>query len=132
MIDISIGSLPKKKNFTASTATSIFLTHFASGEAISQMADEEVQPSFHNRDSPTEFFIRREILSREYQIAVERQKLVRERLAHCFRTEGVNQFVNCKELREQYMNLTNDRFHGMIFPPDAQPVNRIIPGRTME
>jgi hypothetical protein len=124
--------LTKTKDFSVTPETSSLLTYFVEEETNSEMADEEVQPSFHNRDSPTEFFIRREILSREYQIAVERQKLVRERLAHCFRTEGVNQFVNCKELREQYMNLTNDRFHGMIFPPDAQPVNRLIPGRIME
>ena len=95
------------------------------------MGDNEVQPSFAVRDSPTEYHIRRETMTREFQIGLERQKIIRERLAHCFRTEGVNQFINCKELRDQYMELTNDRYHGMIFPADSQPINREIPGRIM-
>ena len=57
-----------------------------------------------------------EKLVREYQIAVEGMDVIRERLAHCARTEGVNQFENCKELRLKYFDLCNDRFHGMIFP----------------
>ena len=57
-----------------------------------------------------------EKLTREYQIAVEGMDIIRDRLAHCVRTEGVNQFENCKELRLKYFDLCNDRFHGMIFP----------------
>lgn len=94
------------------------------------MGDNEVQPSFAVRDSPAEYHSRRETMVREYQIGLERQKIIRERLAHCFRTEGVNQFINCKELRDQYMELTNDRYHGMIFPADSQPINRNVPGRN--
>lgn len=74
------------------------------------------------------FNVRNEQLVREYQIAIEGMTLVRERLAHCVRTEGVNQVANCKELREQYFALCNDRFRGMIFPEDSQPVNRFVPG----
>ena len=86
------------------------------------------QPSFDDKTSPYDFNIRREALVRENQIAIEYQNVVRERLADCARKEGVNQFVNCKELREQYMALCNDRFKGMIFPADAQPLNRKVPG----
>ena len=57
-----------------------------------------------------------EKLVREYQIATEGMVVIKERLAHCARSEGVNQFENCKELREKYFTLCNDRFHGMIFP----------------
>ena len=93
------------------------------------MADEPTeQPSFMDRRSPFEFHVRREALAREYLVALEGQRLVRERLAECFRTEGVNQFVNCKELRIQYMTLCADRFKGMVFPEDAQPNNRRTPG----
>lgn len=87
-----------------------------------------MQPSFMNRDSPVDYHIRREMLTREYQIGIERQKLARERLAHCFRTEGVNQFQNCKELRDKYLDLTTDRYHGMLFPPGTEPINRTVPG----
>lgn len=88
----------------------------------------EPQPSFKDRSSPYAFNVRNEQLIREYQIAIEGMEIVRERLAHCVRTEGVNQFVNCAELREKYSALCNDRFKGMIFPEDAQPANRLVPG----
>ena len=94
------------------------------------MEDEPAtpQPSFLDRSSPFAFHVRKEALTREFQIAIEGQKLVRDRLAECFRTEGVNQFVECKELRLQYMALCNDRFKGMVFPEDAQPNNRRVLG----
>lgn len=81
-----------------------------------------------DRSSPVAFTKRNEELVREYQIAIEGMTLIRERLAHCARTEGVNQVANCKELREQYFALCNDRFRGMIFPEDSQPPNRFVPG----
>jgi hypothetical protein len=65
---------------------------------------------------------------REYQIAIEGMNVIKERLAHCARTEGVNQFENCKELREKYYALCSDRFHGMIFPPGLESLNRSLPG----
>jgi hypothetical protein len=88
----------------------------------------EKQPSFNDRTGPVEFNVRRDALVRENQIAIEYQNIVRERLADCARKEGVNQFVNCKELREQYLAICNDRFKGMIFPADSQPLNRKVPG----
>jgi hypothetical protein len=59
-------------------------------------------------------------LAREYEIAVQTQQIVGDRLAECFRVEGVNQFVNCRELALQYNELCNDRYHGMIFPPGTR------------
>ena len=84
--------------------------------------------SFKDRSGPVAFNVRNEALVREYQIAIEGMGLVRERLAHCVRTEGVNAVANCKELREKYWALCNDRFRGMVFPEDAQPDNRFVPG----
>ena len=74
---------------------------------------------------------RSEAVVREYQIAIEGMHLVRERLADCVRHEGVNQFVNCKELREQYWALCNDRYRGMVFPEGAEPKNRNVPGNNI-
>ena len=84
--------------------------------------------SFKDKSSPVAFNVRNEQLVREYQIAIEGMALVRERLAHCVRTEGVNSVANCKELREKYWALCNDRFRGMVFTEDAQPDNRFVPG----
>jgi len=88
------------------------------------MADAE---TWKDRSSVVGFNERNEQMTREYQIAMENMNIQRERLAHCTRTEGVNMMTNCKEIREKYMALCNDRFHGMIFPPDTK-VNRDQPG----
>ena len=82
----------------------------------------------NNDRSPAEFYQRNEDIIREQQIAIESMRMVGERLAHCFRTEGVNQFANCKALREQYWALCNDRYRGMIFPAGEEPSNRQVPG----
>ena len=57
-------------------------------------------------------------------IATQSMNLLREKLAHCFRTEGVNHFTNCKELREKYFSLCQDRFNGMVLPPGLEISNR--------
>lgn len=79
-----------------------------------------------------EYNARNEAVVREYQIAVEGMRLVRERLTDCVRHEGVNQFVNCKELREQYWALCNDRYRGMVFPEGSEPKNRNVPGNIIK
>ena len=71
---------------------------------------------------------KKEKLTRECAIAVEHMNELRERLADCVRRETVNQFVNCKELREQYFALCTDRYRGMVFPPGFEPTNREVPG----
>ena len=78
--------------------------------------------------SPQNYYIRQEQLVREYQVAVEGMAIVRDKLAVCVRSNTVNQFVACKELRETYFALCTDRYHGMIFPADLEPPNRQVPG----
>lgn len=83
---------------------------------------------FINSGSAYDAHFRNEQLTREYQIAIESMGILREKLAHCVRTENVNHYVKCKDLREKYFALCNDRYHGMIFPEGYQPVNRNVPG----
>jgi hypothetical protein len=71
---------------------------------------------------------RKDQLIREKLIADEYMKVMQERVATCFRTEGVNFAVNCKDIREKYWALCMDRYNGMLFPPDAQPRSRALPG----
>lgn len=78
--------------------------------------------------SPYEYHVQEGAKIREYAIANARMKLIRERMEECVRTEGVNRFLNCKELREQYYELVVDKYNGMIFPPGEQPVSRKVPG----
>lgn len=81
-----------------------------------------------NTASPFEFHERKRQMVFEYQIAVEQKAIIRDQLAECARTENVNQFRNCRELREKYLALQRDRYHGMLFPEDLQPTNRDLPG----
>lgn len=85
---------------------------------------------FNLRDysSPLNFHTRNEQLVREYQISLEAMQLLREKLSDCVRSEGVNHYTKCKDLREQYFELCTDRFRGMVLPPEAVANNRSVPG----
>jgi hypothetical protein len=77
--------------------------------------------------TPFEFYRRNEQMVREAQIANQTAQLLREELAHCVRTEGVNSNVECFELRKKYFDLLRDRYQGMLFPVGAEPANRAHP-----
>jgi hypothetical protein len=78
--------------------------------------------------TPYNFHLRNDQLVREYQVAIENMNFIRRDLSECIRSEGVNQFVNCQDLRQQYFVLCQDRLRGMVLPPDAKPMNRQVPG----
>ena len=84
----------------------------------------EERPGLMDRSSVYNYNVRLEQLAREYQVAVETQLIIGEKLSECARTEGVNQHINCKDLKLKYLELSNDRFHGMIFPSDVDVGNR--------
>lgn len=87
-----------------------------------------INHSWKDLSSAYGFHEKNEQMAREYQIAIEGMNITREKLAHCVRTEGVNQFVKCKELREKYWLLCQDRFRGMVLPEDMITENRRVPG----
>jgi hypothetical protein len=78
--------------------------------------------------SPFEYNVEQDKLIKEYQISIEAMAILRKDLAHCVRTETVNQFINCKDLREKYFSLCTDKYKGMIFPAGSEPINREVPG----
>lgn len=90
--------------------------------------DPTTEQNYRDRSSPFASTQRNEQLCREQGIASEYLEIVRERLSHCIGIEGINSFVGCKDLREQYMRIANDRYKGMIFPKGQQPFNRRTPG----
>ncbi|RYH30642.1 hypothetical protein EON65_04545 [archaeon] len=92
------------------------------------MSDSRDFANYRNNLSPYDNKVRADKMAREHQIAVEYMEIIRERLADCVRTETVNQFTACKELREKYFSLCADRYHGMLFPPGEEPFNREVPG----
>lgn len=107
-----------------------FFDHFPSN--AQSMSEEKKNPyaTYRRGISPYENYVKDDKFAREKKIAAEHMQLVRERLTHCVRTETVNQFHACKELREQYLELCMDRYHGMLFPPGEEPQNRQVPGIT--
>ncbi len=51
--------------------------------------------------------------AQEKMIAHQTIKLLREDIAECYMKHGVNHFVACKALREEYANLVKDPWLGM-------------------
>ncbi|KAI9000526.1 NADH-ubiquinone oxidoreductase 12 kDa subunit [Trametes punicea] len=47
----------------------------------------------------------RERVIRESWVRTMEAKLVREKLDHCYETEGVNHMESCKELRDRYIDM---------------------------
>lgn len=57
-------------------------------------------------------------MTKEKAIANETHRLLKEKLETCFREEGVNFFINCKDIREKYLKVQQDFHKGMVLPAD--------------
>ena len=55
------------------------------------------------RSDPVALIDARELSAREQMVAVERAKLLRERVVACYRTEGVNHLEKCKGHVKAYL-----------------------------
>lgn len=64
---------------------------------------------------------------REAAIAEQTMYIYQEKLAHCFRTHGVNHQIMCKDLREEYLKIMADPYRGQLFADGAEPPNRTHP-----
>lgn len=54
-------------------------------------------------------------LIREQAVRVKALEVVRKALERCFETQGVNQFENCKEIAERYLDLLpNSEMRGYL------------------
>ncbi len=73
-----------------------------------------------DRSSPMAYVIRQEQLAKERQIATQTQLILRDQYEHCVRQEGVNQFINCKDIRNKYLKMQQDIQGGMLLPPDDE------------
>lgn len=103
---------------------------FFSPPRIKAMSDEEATNPYANYVrgmNPYDYKVLVDKQYKEKMIARAYMRIVEERLTECVLTHSVNQFVKCKDLREQYHNLSIDRYHGMLFPPGEEPVNRDPP-----
>lgn len=82
--------------------------------------------------APYDLHCKREIDMKEHYIANAHQQLLREKLSECVRSEGVNQFVNCKDLREKYAEICRDRYRGQLFAEGFEPKSRSTPGMLVK
>mmetsp|Transcript_46561 Transcript_46561/g.76948 ORF Transcript_46561/g.76948 Transcript_46561/m.76948 type:complete len:92 (+) Transcript_46561:69-344(+) len=68
-------------------------------------------------NDPADIAIQREYFAREYAIAVEEVKIMQEKLRECFIKSGVNQYEDCKELRESLWKKIHTPNYGAPGPP---------------
>ncbi|KAI0787874.1 NADH-ubiquinone oxidoreductase 12 kDa subunit [Fomes fomentarius] len=50
----------------------------------------------------------REHIVRESWVRTMEAKLVRDKLDHCYETEGVNHLESCKDIRERYIEMLKE------------------------
>ncbi|CAM9440100.1 unnamed protein product [Phaeothamnion confervicola] len=85
--------------------------------------DVELKPyphvDFRDTSDPTAWGQSQEQLMREKVIAIERVKLLRQRVIDCYRREGVNHYQNCKDVAQKYAATIRADGWGMPPPPSS-------------
>jgi hypothetical protein len=83
---------------------------------------------FDKRKGPVAYHDMIEKMTREQAVGNARKRAIGKQLKDCIHTNGVNQFVECRELREKYWTFcVDDRFTGALFPEGLQPPTRRHP-----
>jgi hypothetical protein len=59
--------------------------------------------------------------ARERQVAYETVKLLRQKVIHCYRTEGVNHYENCRDVAQAYYDVIIQKDMGQLQPNWAKP-----------
>lgn len=65
---------------------------------------------------PVGFLLEREQRSREKAVAIEKAKLARQEVIHCYRKEGVNHYDNCKDVAQKYLEIIQAPDYGAVKP----------------
>ncbi|CAM9461151.1 unnamed protein product [Discosporangium mesarthrocarpum] len=85
-----------------------------------KQADVQLEPTPHvdlsDRSDPVAWAKSRQQAVREKIIAKERVNLLRLKVVDCYRKEGVNHYVNCKELTTKYLSLIQGKKYGTLKP----------------
>lgn len=59
--------------------------------------------------------------ARERQVAYETVKLLRQKVIHCYRIEGVNHYENCRDVVQAYYDVVIQKDMGQLQPDWAKP-----------
>jgi NADH dehydrogenase (ubiquinone) 1 beta subcomplex subunit 10 len=65
---------------------------------------------------PVAFLHSIEQRARERQVAYETVKLLRQRVIHCYRKEGVNHYENCQDVAQDYYDIITKPNFGQLQP----------------
>ncbi|CDF33206.1 unnamed protein product [Chondrus crispus] len=80
----------------------------------------DVRPDDPGAD-PFQIALAREQRAREAMVAIEETRILGERLAHCYQTEGVNHLVKCEALaRAYYRRITRSGLKGPVELSDIE------------
>jgi NADH dehydrogenase (ubiquinone) 1 beta subcomplex subunit 10 len=88
------------------------------GVEFDEAAPDDFDPSNPYKD-PVAMLEMREHIVREKWIAIEKAKILREKLQWCYRIEGVNHLQKCRHLVQQYLDATR----GIGWGKDHRPLS---------
>jgi len=101
--------------------TDMFDEHTVSDVKLNPYPHEERGQERGRAKDPVKFLQAVEQRARERQIAIETVKILRQRVAECYRREGVNHYENCKEPVQDYYNIIIKKDYGQLHPNWANP-----------
>jgi hypothetical protein len=70
---------------------------------------------------PVAYLLATEQRARERQVAYETVKLLRQRVIHCYRKEGVNHYENCRQEAQDLFDIITKKDLGQLHPKWEKP-----------
>jgi NADH dehydrogenase (ubiquinone) 1 beta subcomplex subunit 10 len=95
------------------------------GVKFEESAPEDFDPSEPYKD-PMAFLEMREHIVREKWVAIERAKILRERVRQCYQNEGVNHLQNCRVAVRKYL----ESLKGVGWGKEGRPAYAHDPNST--
>jgi NADH-ubiquinone oxidoreductase subunit 10 len=73
-------------------------------------------PQRGRAEDPVGYIHGAEQRARERQVAYETVRLLRQKVIHCYRLEGVNHYENCYDVAKEYYDLVSKKDLGQLQP----------------
>lgn len=78
-------------------------------------------PQRGRADDPVAYLRANEQRARERQVAYETVKLLRQKVIHCYRENGVNHYEKCRDVGQAYFDVITKKDLGQVQPSWSDP-----------